>query len=334
MTPAVVMEDVVKEYAGGVRALDGVNLEIAPGEAFGLLGPNGAGKTTTIRILVGLLRATSGSAWVSGHDVVAEGDRVRSLVGYAAQGAGLDLDLTVAENLRLRARLYGLSRRDARQRSEELCEAFGLSDLADRRAGFLSGGQRRRVDLALALVHEPPVLLLDEPTTGLDPQSRRALWEHVESLARSGTTLVLTTQYLEEADRLCNRVVIIDRGRLVAEGTTSALKAAVGEDVLSLVVSGAEERVLGKVGELVGEVTGSTPTIVGSRFTVPVKDPVRSVAAVLGRMAAEQIELESVSLSPPSLEDVYLHYTGTEVRREATARTGLSAVDVIALEGR
>jgi len=331
MNAAVLLDGLVKEYRHGVRALDGVSLDVARGDAFGLLGPNGAGKTTTIRILVGLLQPTEGRASVLGHDVTTDGDAVRSAVGYAAQGAGLDFDLTVTENLRLRGRLHGLSRADVARRIDELLTDFGLVELADRRAGFLSGGQRRRVDVALALIHSPSVLLLDEPTTGLDPQSRRALWDHVDSLTSDGATLILTTQHMEEADRLCRRVAIIDHGRIIADGSPSALKSAVGEDVLTLTLTSADQPALEQAAQIVGDTCRASATVVGNRLSVRLDDPVRTVAVVLSRLHAAQLTVESMSMAPPSLEDVYLHYTGTAVRPDAAARRGLSAVDVLTL---
>ncbi|HYY73712.1 MAG TPA: ATP-binding cassette domain-containing protein, partial [Solirubrobacterales bacterium] len=219
----------VREFKNGPRAVDGIDLTVQPGEIYGFLGPNGAGKSTTVHMLTTLLPPTAGSARVAGHDIVREGPAVRDAIGAALQEAALDLLLTGREHMRLQGGLHGLSAAEIERRGDALLERVGLADAADRRVGGYSGGMKRRLDLALALVHEPRILFLDEPTTGLDIQSRSALWNEVSGLARSqGVTVFLTTQYLEEADALADRVGIIDRGRIVAEGTPAALKAEIG----------------------------------------------------------------------------------------------------------
>ena len=235
--PAVEIRDLVREFKGGIRAVDGLGLEVAPGEIYGFLGPNGAGKTTTVRILTTLLRPTSGSARVAGHDVVGDADAVRRSIGVALQEAAIDPLMTGRELLRMQGALHGLRAGAARERAAALLERVGLVDAADRRVGGYSGGMRRRLDLALALVHRPHVLFLDEPTTGLDTTSRAALWREVRSLNAEGTTVFLTTQYLEEAERLADRVGIIARGTLVAEGTPATLKARLGEPVVHVELS-------------------------------------------------------------------------------------------------
>ena len=233
------VENLVKEYRGSQAALDGVSFSVAAGETFGLLGPNGSGKTTTVRILVTLLRQTSGRATVGGFDVARAPQRVRAVVGYAGQFVGVDDDLTGLENLALQGIVHGISHRDAWLRAGELLEAMALTQIATVRAGRLSGGQRRRLDVAQALVHRPAVVFLDEPTTGLDIQSRTGLWGELRRLSREeGTTVFLTTQYLEEADRACDRVAIIDAGRLVTVGAPAELKAAVGGGRLVLSLDG------------------------------------------------------------------------------------------------
>src|SRR5918998_4639517 len=231
-SPAVEVRGLVREFKGGIRAVDGLDLQVSEGEIYGFLGPNGAGKTTSVRILTTLLRPTAGVARVAGHDVVDDADAVRRQIGVALQEAAIDPLMTGRELLHMQGALHGLVGGDARQRAASLLERVGLTEAGDRRVGGYSGGMRRRLDLALALVHRPHVLFLDEPTTGLDPTSRAALWREVRSLNDEGTTVFLTTQYLEEAEQLADRVGIIARGRLVAEGTPEALKARVGEPTL------------------------------------------------------------------------------------------------------
>src|SRR5215203_3028294 len=250
------VEGLVREFKNGPRAVDGVYLEVAPGEIYGFLGPNGAGKSTTVLILTTLLPPTSGTARVAGHDIVREGPAVRASIGAALQEAALDPLLTGRDHMRLQTTLQGLPRAERRSRGDDLLERVGLLDAADRKVGGYSGGMKRRLDLALALVHRPRILFLDEPTTGLDPSSRADLWQEVSRLAREdGVTVFLTTQYLEEADVLADRVGIIDHGRIVAEGTPDALKAEVGRPSLEVIpadASGCERlaTVLGRFGEL------------------------------------------------------------------------------------
>src|SRR6195952_4039556 len=230
------VEGLVREFKNGPKAVDGIHLQVAPGEIYGFLGPNGAGKSTTVLMLTTLLPPTAGTARVAGHDIVREGPAVRAAIGAALQEAALDPLLTARDHMRLQTSLQGLPKAQRRTRGDELIERVGLSDAADRKVGGYSGGMKRRLDLALALVHSPRVLFLDEPTTGLDPQSRSDLWEEVSRLAREdGVTVMLTTQYLEEADALAERVGIIDQGRIVAEGTPESLKAEVGRPSLEVI---------------------------------------------------------------------------------------------------
>src|ERR687889_37738 len=230
------VEGLVREFKNGPRAVDGIDLRVEPGEVYGFLGPNGAGKSTTVLMLTTLLPPTSGTATVAGYDIVHEGPQVRAAIGAALQEAALDPFLTGREHLHLQAALHGLSRKERRRRGQELLERVGLEEAADRKVRGYSGGMKRRLDLALALVHAPRILFLDEPTTGLDPQSRSALWAEVSRLAREdGVTVFLTTQYLEEADVLADRVGIIDAGHIVAEGTPEALKAEIGRPALEVV---------------------------------------------------------------------------------------------------
>ena len=247
--PAIETKGLERMFSGDIRAVDGVDLEVAEGEIYAFLGPNGAGKTTTVRMLTTLLRPTGGNATVAGFDVVSEAAKVRRAIGVALQEAALDPLMTGRELIRLQATLHGIPRAEGRRKGEALLERVGLSDAADRQVGTYSGGMRRRLDLASALVHEPGVLFLDEPTTGLDPVSRRAIWEEVENLNAEGTTVFLTTQYLEEADRLADRVGIIDVGRIVAEDTPGRLKAQIGRPHLEIRLSGDEAE---RVREVVG----------------------------------------------------------------------------------
>src|SRR5215218_2311198 len=237
------VEDLVREFKNGPRAVDGIDLRVSPGEIYGFLGPNGAGKSTTVLILTTLLPPTSGTARVAGHDIVREGPAVRAAIGAALQEAALDPLLTGREHMRLQTTLQGLPKARRRERGDELLERVGLSEAADRKVGGYSGGMKRRLDLALALVHEPRVLFLDEPTTGLDPSSRTDMWQEVAHLARDeGVTVFLTTQYLEEADVLADRIAIIDHGRIVARGTPEELKAEIGRPTLEVTPMQPDER--------------------------------------------------------------------------------------------
>jgi ABC-type multidrug transport system ATPase subunit len=330
--------NLVKEYQGGQAALNGVSFSVAPGETFGLLGPNGSGKTTTVRILVTLLRPTSGRATVGGFDVARAPQRVRAVMGYAGQFVGVDDDLTGLENLALQGIVHGISHRDAWVRAGELLEAMTLTQIATARAGQLSGGQRRRLDVAQALVHRPAVVFLDEPTTGLDIQSRTGLWEELRRLSREeGTTVFLTTQYLEEADRACDRVAIIDAGRLVTVGTPAELKAAVGGGRLVL---GLEDEVMrGRAARLleglpgVG-VTAGDPLVVGvtagDPLVVSVADAYRNLAPLLATLERAGIEPSSVEQSQVSLDDVFLAYTGRQPRNEPPLRGATSGIFAVA----
>src|SRR5918995_2694302 len=240
--PAIETQQLVRDFKKGPRAVDRVDLRVEPGEVYGFLGPNGAGKSTTVHMLTTLLPPTAGRAWVAGHDIVEDGAAVRATIGAALQDAALDPFLTGREHMKLQTALHGMRGPDARERSEALLERVGLTRAADRRVGGYSGGMKRRLDLALALVHRPRILFLDEPTTGLDPQSRSALWQEVGRLAKEeGVTVFLTTQYLEEADVLADRIAIIDRGKIVATGTPDALKAEIGRPTLEVEPSDGDE---------------------------------------------------------------------------------------------
>jgi ABC-2 type transport system ATP-binding protein len=301
------VEGLVREYKKGPRAVDGIDLEIAPGEIYGFLGPNGAGKSTTVHVLTTLLPPTAGRARVGGFDVVQDGPKVRSVIGAALQEAALDPFLTGREHLRMQAALHGMRGEVRRERTTELLERVGLTQAADRKVRGYSGGMKRRLDLALALVHDPAILFLDEPTTGLDPQSRSALWVEVGRLAKEeGVTVFLTTQYLEEADVLADRVGIIDRGRLVAEGAPEALKAEIGRPTVE--ATPAEPGDLPRVAETLrsfGETVDGPPGSAAVRI-----DGDGELADVVRAIDAEGIRIESLRLHQPSLDDVFLAKTG------------------------
>jgi ABC-2 type transport system ATP-binding protein len=301
-------EGLVRVFKGGIHAVDGIDLEVAPGEIYGFLGPNGAGKSTTVHMLTTLLPPTSGRARVAGFDIVRQGPQVRASIGAALQEAALDNLLTGREHLHLQCALHGISRRERKGRTNQLLERVGLTRAADRKVGGYSGGMKRRLDLALALVHRPTILFLDEPTTGLDPQSRSALWTEVGRLAREdGVTVFLTTQYLEEADVLADRVGIIDHGRIVAEGTPDELKAQIGRPTVEAIPGdGTDPAAIARILERFGEQTGGSPKGVAVRLEHGVGD----LAGIVRALDAEGIKVEHLQLHAPSLDDVFLAKTG------------------------
>ncbi|WP_375489138.1 ATP-binding cassette domain-containing protein [uncultured Jatrophihabitans sp.] len=305
---AVLAEDLVKTFGKDVRALDGVSLQVRTGTVLGLLGPNGAGKTTAVNVLTTLLRADSGRAEVAGIDVAADPDAVRRSIGLAGQYAAVDEMLTGAENLKLVSRLNHMSRSDARARAGELLDQFELSDAADRPAKTYSGGMRRRLDLAAALVARPPVLFLDEPTTGLDPRSRNDLWRVIDELVRERTTVLLTTQYLEEADRLADQICLVDRGKVIAEGTAEQLKSRLGGAVLEVRCDDAEQ-----ARQVAGIVDGAGDGEVGvddDLVRVPATAGTSVLTEVVRRLDAHDIVARGLQLREPSLDDVFLSLTG------------------------
>jgi ABC-2 type transport system ATP-binding protein len=302
---------------GETTAVDGVDLAVAPGMVYGLLGPNGAGKTTIIRMLATLLRPDAGTARVLGHDVVAEADAVRGRVALTGQYASVDEDLTGRENLVLLARLLGLPHRQAGTRAGELLDAFGLAEAAGRQVTTYSGGMRRRLDVAASLLVTPAVLFLDEPTTGLDPRSRTQVWELVRALAASGTTVLLTTQYLDEADQLADRIAVIDQGRVIAEGTPGQLKASVGAGALQVRLRDPEqrpqaERVLSQTLQVAVHLEAD-PAALSAQVT----DPHR-VALALAELSRAGVALSEFALGQPSLDEVFLALTGRSARTDAT----------------
>jgi ABC-2 type transport system ATP-binding protein len=321
----VIAENLTKTFGRDVRALDGVSLEVDQGTVLGLLGPNGAGKTTMVNVLTTLLRPDSGRAEVAGIDVAKDPDAVRRSIGLAGQFAAVDDNLTGAENLTLVGRLNHMPTPAARDRAMELLERFGLAEAAKRTAKTYSGGMRRRLDLAAALVARPPVLFLDEPTTGLDPRSRIELWGVIEDLVREGTTLLLTTQYLEEADRLADRISVVDHGRVIAEGTSAELKARLGGALVEirLADSGEAHRVAVLL-ERPGDDGASAPREAGisvedTTVRVPAGDGTSTLADVVRRLDSAGITARRLQLREPSLDDVFLALTGHAAEHENQA---------------
>jgi daunorubicin resistance ABC transporter ATP-binding subunit len=312
-TVAIEVRGLSKSF-GDVIALDGLHLQVQAGTVCGLLGPNGAGKTTLVRVLSTLLEPTAGEASVLGHDVVSEPLAVRRRIGLAGQFAAIDAELTGRENVEMIARLYRLSSREARARSTEMLERFGLIDAADRRASTYSGGMRRRLDLAAGLIGRPPVVLLDEPTTGLDPRSRQELWRIVEEQRAEGMTVLLTTQYLEEADRLAQRIALVDHGKIAAEGTPAELKSAIGASLLRIVLSDPAQ--LGEAASAIeGLGSGEQPHVESpsGEIRLAVSDHRASASAV--RLLDERaIAIAAIELRQPSLDDVFLAITGRHAK--------------------
>jgi ABC-2 type transport system ATP-binding protein len=306
MTYSIYCEGLFKRF-GDTVALDGLDLAVPPGTVCGLLGPNGAGKTTAVRILATLLRPDGGRAEVAGFDVARRAAQVRERIGLTVQHDAVDEILTGRQNLELFGRLFHLRAREARRRAGELLEQFGLAEAGDRLVKTYSGGMRRRLDLAAGFVLAPDVLFLDEPTTGQDPRNRSEVWDVVRELVRGGTTVLLTTHYLEEADRLADRISVIDRGRVIAEGAPEELKATIGGSQIDLVLRDGEDVLA--AAELLGRVSGSAPEIEGQRLTAPVHDRVTSLTEVLRGLEEQGIEADDVALRRPTLDEVFLRLT-------------------------
>jgi ABC-2 type transport system ATP-binding protein len=313
---AIEAHGLVKVF-GDTRAVDGVDLEVRRGAVYGVLGPNGAGKTTTIRMLATLLRPDGGSARVCGHDVVADGDAVRAAVSLTGQLASVDEDLTGRENLILVARLLGLGRADSKRRADDLLDAFGLVEAAGKLVKNYSGGMRRRLDIAASIVVTPELLFLDEPTTGLDPRSRNQVWDIVRALAGQGTTILLCTQYLDEADQLAERIAVIDRGQRIAEGTPAQLKASVGSGLLHVRLLDPERRA--DAAELLERELGEPARLESdpSALSVPSPDAERGAEAVAA-LAREGITIGDFSRGQPSLDEVFMALTGHTAEQSET----------------
>jgi ABC-2 type transport system ATP-binding protein len=321
MPGAIYAEGLVKTF-GDVRALGGVDLDVPEGTVLGLLGPNGAGKTTAVRVLTTLLQPDSGTAVVAGIDVLRHPNEVRRHIGLSGQFAAVDEYLTGRENLRMVGQLYQLSAKQARVRADELLERFHLADAADRTAKTYSGGMRRRLDLAAALVVSPPVMFMDEPTTGLDPRNRQALWEVIQELVAGGTTLLLTTQYLEEADHLAHDICVIDHGLVIARGTSDQLKAQTGGERVEVVVHDTDRideagRVLARHGQGDAKVDRHT-----RKITVPVTGGAKLLAEVIRELDAQGIEIDDIGLRRPTLDDVFISLTGHAAETPDTTEGG------------
>jgi len=317
MHAAIEADGLIKTYPRGVRALDGVSFSVAPGTVFGLLGPNGAGKSTTVKILTTLSRADEGTARVAGVDVQRDPGAVRRAIGVVGQKNAVDGEATGRENLQLQGRLYGLGGRDLRARVDDLLERFSLADAADRFAKTYSGGMQRRLDVALGLVARPQVLFLDEPTTGLDPEVRVAMWAEIEQLAREeGLTILLTTHYLEEADQLASQLAIVDRGKIVAEGSPEQLKAELRGDAIAVELDGADGSAAA-VDEALARVDGVREIVLdGQQLRARADQGARAVPAVLAALESAGLSVASVSVARASLDDVYLRYTGRTFEEE------------------
>jgi ABC-2 type transport system ATP-binding protein len=314
---AIVVDDLHKRY-GAVHALDGVTFAVREGEVFGLLGPNGAGKSTTVRVLVTLTRADSGSASVQGHDVRREQTAVRKAIGYVPQDSGVDQFGTGRENLMLQGRVQGMSGRALRDRAQELLELVGIADAADRIVRNYSGGMRRRLDIALGLVHRPRVLFLDEPTTGLDPEARVAMWDEVARLAEAeALTILLTTHYLEEADQLADRLAIVSQGQVVVEGSPAELKERLSGDAVQVELA---DGAVDQARDVLAGVGARPEQVIDGRTVVArVEHGGRALPGILSALESAGVAVESVSVSRPSLDDVYLHFTGRDFGAEDRA---------------
>jgi oleandomycin transport system ATP-binding protein len=319
MKYAIEAEGLVKRF-GKTTALAGVDLAARAGTVLGVLGPNGAGKTTAVRVLATLIKADAGTARVGGYDVVHQAHEVRQLVGLTGQYAAVDEELTGEQNLIMVGRLLDMSRRDARSRAAELLERFELADAGRRRARTYSGGMRRRLDLAVSLVGRPAMLYLDEPTTGLDPVSRNEMWAIVRELVSDGSTVLLTTQYMDEADQLADDIAVIDHGLVIATGTPDELKTKTGGQTLD--IRPTDESQVAQVAAIVEELTGTPATVDGTRLSAPVSDPAIP-AAVLRRLDDAQITVTELALRLPSLDDVFLSLTGHKAEEEPAGQPDL-----------
>ncbi len=324
MSDIISVKNLVEVYSDGTKAVDDISFSVGEGEFFGFLGPNGAGKSTTIKILTTLLRKTSGSVIVAGHNIEAEAGEIRKLIGVQSQDTTVDGDLTGRENITLQGHFQQLKGETLRKRVNELMQLVGLESAADKRARNYSGGMKKRLDLATALVHDPKLLFLDEPTTGLDPQSRTAIWSYLEKLNKiEGTTIFLTTQYLEEADRLCKRLAIIDFGKIVTTGTPTQLKQEIGADSIKLAIENCQ-RDKPKAKELLKSLTGVAEVVDSGPeecLNVYAKQAGALVADIVRAFDSSDIRLLSVTFSSPTLDDVFLKHTGRRIRADELVKT-------------
>ncbi|MFB3048948.1 MAG: ATP-binding cassette domain-containing protein [Acidimicrobiia bacterium] len=327
---AIIVTEGLGKTFGSIEALTGIDLAVEPGTVVALLGPNGAGKTTVVRILTTLLKPTTGKAWVAGFDVATQAAELRGVIGLAGQYAAVDEILTGMENLVMVGRLYGLRSGLAKRRADEILELFDLTDAAHRMVKTYSGGMRRRLDLGGSLVGRPQVLFLDEPTTGLDLRARLGLWEFIDKLVDEGTTLLLTTQYLEEADHLADAIEVIDQGQIIASGTSQELKQLIGGDVLDFQVAVKSE--VGAAAEAVKNIGTEAPTIdvESGRVRLPVANPVGVITEAVRSLDRQQIKLRDLAITRPTLDDVFLTLTGKEIERE----DDVAEIDTSLSEGR
>jgi ABC-2 type transport system ATP-binding protein len=316
MTPAIEAIELVKRF-GENTAVDGVSFSVSPGTVLGLLGPNGAGKTTTVRMMTTLTEPTSGTARVAGYDVLREPEKVRRNMGLTGQVATVDELLTGRENIRMIGGLYGIRRKDLARLGDQLLEQFAIADAADRVVKSYSGGMRRRLDLAVSLLASPPVLFLDEPTTGLDPRSRSDLWDVLRGLVKQGTTLLLTTQYLEEADQLADNIVVVDKGRIIAEGSPLQLKQQAGAASLVVTVTNAAD--LPAAQALLAKTGAEVFVDTGARQVTAAADGLTDMVRVAGWLRDSDIDVDDIGLSRPSLDDVFLSLTGHRTEEEVQA---------------
>ncbi len=324
MDNIVDVQGLVKVFDPNIRAVDGISFQVRRGEVFGFLGPNGAGKTTTIKVLTTLLQKTAGKAMIDGIDLDRDPAAIRRIIGYSSQEVGVDDDLTARENLRLQCHFYHLKSTEIPGRIDELLKAVDLEEAANRRAGTYSGGMRKRLDLAAALIHKPRILFLDEPTTGLDPQNRRALWEYIQGLNKQGTTIFLTTQYMEEADRLAHSLSIIDHGKIVAGGTPQELKAEIGADVIRIAVPengnpGSRERARSALHGILGI---KDMRDYEDGLVIYAQSGSTLIPQIVRRLDEARVEISQLMFSAPSLDDVFLRYTGKKMRVEEVKPQG------------
>jgi len=320
LSDVISVEGLVEVYSDGTKAVDGISFQVNEGEFFGFLGPNGAGKSTTIKVLTTLLKKTAGKVSVAGFNIEKDADKIRKVIGVQSQETVIDQDLTGRENMMLQGHLHQMGGEALRKRVDELLNLVGIADVADRRAGHYSGGMKKRMDLASALVHEPKLLFLDEPTTGLDPQSRAAIWEYLSKLNKEERiTIFLTTQYMEEADKLCERLFIIDQGKVVASGTPESLKREVGADSITMTLEdgGASSETKAKAKQVLGGMQGINQVIDSDGgLTVYAKNASTIIADIVRAFDSNGIRLSAVNFASPTLDDVFLQHTGKRIRVE------------------